>query len=151
MQKLSYEDGYLYLHHSADGPTPVQARPCFPWSEPDRFISLRDYENSELELVEDPAMLDADSHRALKLGLSTSGFVFSIEPIEAIDVEFEIRNWKVKTKQGRQIFQTRLDEWPRQMPGGGYLLRDVAGDMFFIPTVQRLDARSLDLLSGYID
>ncbi|MDJ0807209.1 MAG: DUF1854 domain-containing protein [Gammaproteobacteria bacterium] len=151
MQKLIYKEGNLYLHGARQEWIPVQARPCFPWSEPERFITLRDFENSELGLVEDPAALDADSQLALQLGLSASGFVFRIERVDAVDVEFEIRNWKVKTEQGKQVFQTRLDEWPRHMPGGGFLLRDVAGDMFYIPSVNDLDARSRELLSGYID
>ncbi|MEJ2610833.1 MAG: DUF1854 domain-containing protein [Candidatus Thiodiazotropha sp.] len=151
MKQLSYKGSNLYLHDVDGALIPVQARPCFPWSEPTKYISLRDNKNRELELVEDPANLDADSRTALESGLAASRFVFLIQRITSVEVEFEIRNWTVTTEQGERIFQTRLDEWPRGMPGGGFLLQDVAGDMFYIPMLNDLDVRSRELLSGYID
>jgi hypothetical protein len=151
MIQLSYKDGDLRLHHADGSLVPVQARPCFPWSEPTKYITLRDYENKELSFVQDPATLDVDSQRALASGLSASKFVFRIQRIICVEEEFEIRNWTVSTEQGKRIFQTRLDEWPRSIPGGGYLLCDVAGDIFFIPVLNDLDARSREWLSGYVD
>jgi hypothetical protein len=151
MKQLSYKDNNLYLH-SADGSSViVQARPCFPWSEPSKYITLRDFQNRELEFVADPAILDADSRLALEAGLASTGFIFRIQRIASIEVEFEIRNWTVTALQGERIFQTQLDEWPRSMPGGGFLLRDVAGDLFYIPPLKDLDVRSRDVLSDYVD
>jgi hypothetical protein len=37
------------------------------------------------------------------------------------------------------------------MPGGGLLIRDVAGDLFFIADPRTLDRRSQKLLWAYID
>jgi hypothetical protein len=151
MKQLTYKDNNLYLHGADGSLVMVQARPCFPWSEPNKYITLRDFENRELQLVEDPATLDADSRDALQSGLAASGFVFRLQQIASIEVEFEIRNWTVTTEQGERVFQTQLDEWPRSVPGGGFLLRDVAGDLFHIPPLKDLDARSCDWLSGYVD
>jgi hypothetical protein len=151
MKQLSFVDSNLYLH-SADGSSViVQAYPCFPWSEPSQYISLRDFENKELVLVADPSLLDEDSRSALESGLGGSGFVFRIQRIVSVEVEFEIRNWIVTTEQGERSFQTRLDEWPRTMPGGGFQLRDVAGDIFYVPPLKELDVRSRDVLSDYVD
>jgi hypothetical protein len=151
MKQLTYKDNNLYLDGADGSSVRVQARQCFPWSEPSKYITLRDFENRELALVEDPATLDADSRVALEAGLAVSGFVFRLQQVSSIELEFEIRNWTVTTEQGERIFQTQLDEWPRSMPGGGFLLRDVGGDMFYIPPLKDLDARSCDLLSGYVD
>lgn len=151
MKQLSYTDNNLYLHCADGSLVPVQARPCFPWSEPNKYITLHDYENRELEFVEDPATLDADSRVALESGLAVSVFIFQIQRIESVVVEFEIRNWTVITKQGRRIFQTRLDEWPKINSAGGYLIRDVAGDMFYIPALKDLGTRSREWLSVYVD
>jgi hypothetical protein len=104
-----------------------------------------------MEFVADPAILDADSRLALEAGLALTGFIFRIQRIASIEVEFEIRNWTVTALQGERIFQTQLDEWPRSMPGGGFLLRDVAGDLFYIPPLKDLDVRSRDVLSDYVD
>ncbi len=151
MKQLSFMDNNLYLHSTDGSSVIVQACPCFPWSEPSKYISLRDFENKELLLVDDPILLDKDSRSALEAGLAASGFVFRIQRIVSVEVEFEIRNWIVTTEQGERIFQTRLDEWPRTMPGGGFLLRDVAGDIFYLPPLNALDVRSRGVLSDYVD
>ena len=43
---------------------PVHLRQCFPWSEPGRQLSLRDDEDREVVLVEDPSALREESRRA---------------------------------------------------------------------------------------
>jgi hypothetical protein len=124
---------------------------CFPWSEASRYVSLRNSEDEEVELVRDPAKLDDRSRRALAQALVEAGSVLEIEGIDAIDDDFEIRCWKVRTRQGTRSFQTALDAWPRKAPGGGLLIEDVAGDLFSIPVPERLDRSSRHLLWAFID
>ncbi len=57
----------------------------------------------------------------------------------------------MRTRQGARSFQTKRDEWPRKMPGGGLLIRDVAGDLFFVPEPTDLDSKSQGLVWVFID
>jgi len=77
--------------------------------------------------------------------------VFVVTAVTEIEEEVEIRTWRVATRQGVRTFQTRLDEWPRPLPGGGLLIRDVAGDLYRIDDLAALDAKSLELLWAYVD
>ncbi len=129
----------------------VRVTRCFPWSAPGRFISLRDEQRSEVALIADPAMLDTRSRELLEEALVEADFVFVIEAIDAVTEETEIRCWSVITQQGPRRFQTRRDEWPRPVPGGGLLIRDVAGDLFHIAAPEQLDAHSRKLLWAYVD
>jgi hypothetical protein len=129
----------------------VRLRQCFPWSEPTRHLSLRDAEDREVALVADPAALPAGSRVALERALAEAGFVLRITRVRSIDEEVEIRHWVVETAQGPRAFQTHLDEWPQTLPDGGLLLRDVAGDLYRLPTPAELDARSRELLWAYVD
>ena len=131
--------------------TPACVCPCFPWSEPTRYVSLRDYDEEEIAFVRDLAELDPASRRALELGLVEAGFVLEVVRIDSIEEEIEIRAWRVQTRQGPRSFQTARDEWPREMPGGGLLVGDVAGDLFYVPDPSKLDTRSRDLLWAYAD
>jgi len=149
----------LQIDRSADGqlivvidgkPVAARAVKCFPWSEPQRFISLRDDKNNELMLVNDLTQLDPASRKALELALLESGFVLEIIRIDSIEEEYEIRNWKVVTKQGARTFQTERDAWPRAVPGGGLLVRDVAGDLFHVQP-ESLDAASRKLIWALVD
>ncbi|OLB49866.1 MAG: hypothetical protein AUI08_06820 [Gemmatimonadetes bacterium 13_2_20CM_2_65_7] len=129
----------------------VAVRRCFPWSEPARYLSLRDSEEEEFAVVRDPADLDARSRAALEMALAVAGFVFEVTRLLEIDEEVEIRHWRVETRQGPRTFQTRLDDWPRMLPHGGLLIRDLAGDLYHLADPERLDRKSRDLLWAFVD
>lgn len=129
----------------------VKLRQCFPWSEPTRHISLRDSDDKEIALVDDPASLDAESRQALELALAEAGFVLEVTRVTDIEEEIEIRQWTVETRQGPRSFQTHLDDWPRVLPSGGLLIRDVGGDLYRLAEPQRLDKKSRALLWAFVD
>jgi hypothetical protein len=143
-------DGQLWAIQRGEA-RPVWVRRCFPWSEPAYFISLRDSDEKEFALVQQLDDLDPDSSRVLEQSLAEAGFVMEIVGIESVDEEVEIRSWKVNTVQGYRSFQTRLDDWPRQVPSGGTLIRDVAGDLYHIEDPSALDKKSRDLLWAFVD
>ncbi|HJQ65224.1 MAG TPA: DUF1854 domain-containing protein [Gemmatimonadales bacterium] len=159
-EPLAQRDTELTLEHRADGQLwviqgenecAVRVRRAFPWSEPSRFLSLRDHEDVEIVLVTDPAKLDPESRHALEQALAQAGFVFDVSAVHAIDEEVEIRTWRVETRQGPRSFQTRLDDWPRTLPEGGLLIRDVAGDLYRLRQLARLDQKSRELLWAFVD
>jgi len=129
----------------------IKLRQCFPWSEPARHISLRDSDDKEIALVDDPASLDAESRQALELALAEAGFVLEVTRVTDIEEEIEIRQWTVETRQGPRSFQTHLDDWPRVLPPGGLLIRDVGGDLYRLAEPQRLDKKSRALLRAFVD
>jgi hypothetical protein len=150
----------LLLRRSPDGRllavkdgrhVPVRLRQLFPWSEPRRHLSLRDDDDGEIGLIEDPAALDGESRDALEMALAEAGFVLEVTRVLEIDEEVEIRHWTVETKQGLRTFQTHLDDWPRVLPGGGRLIRDVGGDLYHLANPAQMDKHSRDLLWAFVD
>ena len=148
---IETQDGRLMVNNGKDEAISVRAQRCFPWSEPGRFVSLRDRDGEEVALIEDVAMFDAAPRAAIERSLAETSFVLEIEHVEAIDTEFEIRNWKVRTRQGPYVFQTRLDEWPRRTPQDGLILKDVAGNVFHLRDPRHMDKTSRKLLWPFID
>ena len=130
---------------------PVIVFRCFPWTEPDRFVSLRDEDGDEVALVRDASDLEPASRKVLEDALVEAGFVLEIDAIISVEEEIEIRCWKVQTRQGERSFQTPRDEWPREVPGGGLLIRDVSGDLFFVSDPAALDDKSRRLLWAFVD
>jgi hypothetical protein len=129
----------------------VWVRRAFPWSEPGRFLSLRDDDEEEFALVRDPADLDDASRVVLEEALRDAGFCFEVTRVLEIEEEVEIRHWRVETRQGMRSFQTRLDDWPRGLPGGGLLIRDVTGDLYHLGRTRDLDKKSRALLWAFVD
>ena len=134
-----------------DPPVPVRVRQCFPWSGPHRHLSLRDASDREVALVDDPTALDGASRGAIERALALAGFVLEVTRVLEIDEEVEIRQWSVETTSGPRTFQTHLDDWPRELPDGALLIRDVAGDLYKLGAPQTLDRKSRDLLWAFVD
>ena len=132
-------------------PVGVRLRQCFPWSEPGLHLSLRDDADREVAIVDDPAELDAESRGAIEQALAEAGFVLEVTRVLDIDEEVEIRQWTVETRQGRRSFQTHLDDWPRGLPNGGILIRDVAGDLYRLAAPSQMDKKSRELLWAFVD
>ena len=143
-------DGRVWARLGAEA-TPVRVARCFPWTEPRRWMSLRDTDDEEVALVRDLADLEPGSRKVLEEALLEAGFVLEIEGLDAVDEEIEIRTFRVRTRQGPRSFQTHRDEWPREVPGGGLLIRDVVGDLYWVRDTQGLDRRSQKLLWAFID
>ena len=143
-------DGQLWASQRGEA-RPVFVRRCFPWSEPTDYVSLRDAEEKEFALIRELGDLDTGSREILEQALAEAGFVLEITGIESVDEEIEIRDWKVETRQGPRSFQTKLDDWPRRVPSGGTLIRDVAGDLYYVKDTASLDKKSQDLLWAFVD
>ncbi len=144
------EDGQLWTRH-AGANTSVRPVRCFPWSEPGRYVSLRDVDDEEVALVRDVAALKPEARRALAQALLEAGFVMEIEAILSVEEEIEIRTFEVQTRQGKRTFQTLRDEWPRELSGGSLLVRDVAGDLYLLHDPASMDAKSRKLLFAFLD
>ncbi|MCP5060416.1 MAG: DUF1854 domain-containing protein [bacterium] len=143
-------DGQLWAR-TPDRTCSVRPVRCFPWSKPARFVSLRDRDEEEVALVRDLTDLPHTAQRALGTALIEAGFVLVVEAVLDVDEEIEIRTFRVRTLQGLRKFQTLRDEWPRGMPGGGLLIKDVAGDLYLVPNPESLDAKSQRLLWAFLD
>jgi Domain of unknown function (DUF1854) len=147
-QLNSNEAGQLLLH-SQRGPIPVRPVACFPWSEPNNYISLRNEAGMEVGFIHSPAELDHSSRTALETTLRQTRFVFEVTGIEEVEDEFELRTWSVKTHQGPRSFQTKLDDWPRTLENGGVIIRDLSGDLYHIKDPTALDPASQKLIWAF--
>lgn len=143
-------DGQLWASMNGEERA-VRVHRCFPWSEPGRFLSLRDTDDEEFALVPGLEHLEDDSRRALEGAVAEAGFVLEVTRITEVEEEVEIRMWKVETRQGPRSFQTRLDDWPTDVPGGGIVIRDVAGDLYHVADPDGMDAKSRKWLWAFVD
>ena len=128
----------------------VRVRRLFPWSEGEPYVSLRDGKNREVAALGPDADLDPASAHVLAEATRAASFVLEITRVLAVEDEIEIRRWTVETLQGPRAFQTRLDDWPTEVPGGRFLIRDVAGDLYLVSDPASLDRRSREILWAFV-
>ena len=111
---------------------PVTVRLCFPWKDPESFISLRDAEGMERVLIKRLQDLEPESRALLEGVLAISRFTLEISQIVTIEKEIEMRTWKVTIDGELRTFQTELDQWPHTLPDGRILVTERAGRLRLI-------------------
>ena len=141
---IQLPDGRLALQ-TEKGPEVVQISPCFPWTAAGKYLSLRNAEGKELCFLESPDELDPHSRKLLEQEITQSTGTFQIESIQSLRKEIELRCWEVTTTRGPRSFQTELDEWPRALPDGSFLIEDLFGDLYIISGLDKLDSASAKL------
>ena len=144
------EDGQLWARTNG-AEFAVRVQRCFPWSEPKQFLSLRNSENFEVAMVTHLDDLNGESRVALSEALVEARFVLRVLRIVEVDEEVEIRTWKVETEQGPRSFQTKLDDWPWEVPGCGIVIRDVSGDLYHVAAPKEMDEKSRKWLWAFVD
>lgn len=135
---LHLPDGRLALQ-TEFGPEAVNISRCFPWTAPRQFLSLRNAEGEEKLFLTSLDDLDPDSRKIMETEIARSSGTFRIASIQSLKKEIELRCWEVTTLQGPRSFQTELDEWPRELPDGSFLVEDLFGDLYVVPPLEHLD------------
>jgi hypothetical protein len=144
-------DGRLHLLRAGrDAVVVTLARP-FPWTAPGEYVVLLNEKHQEEALIRNLGELDADTQSVLRTALAEASFVLEITAVHAIKTEFELRNWRVTTRQGPYVFQTKTDEWPQEIGEGEFVIGDLDGNLFHIADLEALDRQSQKLLWPFID
>jgi hypothetical protein len=125
----------------------VRLRRAFPWSGPDRYISVRSAEGKELLLVDDLAAVPAPLRALIERTLADTSFIPRITRVDDIDSQFGYQEWSVETDRGPATFRVQEREDIRFLGGGRFRIKDADGNIYELPNAEGLDARSQKELS----
>jgi hypothetical protein len=114
----------------------------FPLTDPEHYISLLDEEENEVGVIEDPRQLEAKSRRALRSLLEHTYFLPIIQKIKRVTEDFGVYRWEVETNKGERVFEVRGREDVRIVANGHVLVRDIDGNRYHVPSLNRLDPES---------
>lgn len=126
----------------------VDLHMAFPFSDPNRFISVREPEGDEIALIKDLNDLDPTSQQAIRDELSWRYYTPKIQRILSYKEEFGHTYWEVETDRGIHKFVTRgRDQTVRSISEQRTLIIDVSGNRYEIANLEKLDARSKEYLA----
>jgi len=128
----------------------VRVRRAFPWSRPERFVSIRSSEGKELVIVEDVSTLETSLRGLIGEYLAGSVFIPKITRIESIDVRFGFQEWRVQTDRGPIEFRVQEREDIRFLPDGRYSVKDADGNIYELRALNQLDEHSRKALEPLI-
>ncbi len=137
------DEGKLVLRRPGrDDVADVRLRRAFPWSEPNRLISVRDSEGKELLLIDDLEPLDPARRKMIDDWLADTSFIPRIVAVDDVDVRFGYQQWKVRTDRGPAEFRVQEREDIRFLPDGRFRLKDADGTVYEMVSLAELDESS---------
>ena len=145
--------GFLALEFEEETYPRIAVHRCFPFSEPTRYISIREPEGDgkEIGLIEDITTLPEEIQSLLAEQMELRYFTPHIRHIHDIKEEYGYSYWSVTTDRGRCRFTVRFGAGSVIPIGGGrYLVTDIDGNRFEIPNVDALTAKEMKKLDLFI-
>jgi hypothetical protein len=120
----------------------VRLRRAFPWSGPNRFISLRGSDGKEILLIDDLETLPPALKSTVLASLAGTSFIPRITRIEEVDVRFGYQQWKVQTDRGPAQFRVQEREDIRFLSDGRFSIKDADGTVYELDRLDTLDEHS---------
>ncbi len=128
----------------------IKARRCFPYSMPDKFISLRDGSDGEIGIIADLKDLPNDYRRWIEEDLEMRYYVPQVRSIKTIRQRFGGIEWHVDTDRGpKRLITKGVHDTMMEVEIGRFIVTDVDGNRFEIFT-DRLDPASSEWLNRLI-
>ena len=138
MDKGSYR---LTLHNDRSY-TRVSAKRCFPFTLPEKYVSLRDAENEEIGVIREMSSLGKEYRKWIEEMLELRYFLPRITSIVSVRTKRGAVEWKVNTDYGERDFVTwGLGDTMQEVKPEWYLVSDVDGNRYQI-CIADLDAES---------
>ena len=131
----------------------VAVHRCFPHSDPDHYISIREPEGDgrEIGLIEDLNTLQQETREMLREQMNLRYFSPKILRVHSIKEEYGYSYWDVETDRGNCRFTVRMGGGSVYAIGANrYLVTDLDGNRFEIPDLYKLTPREIKQLDLFI-
>ena len=144
-------DTYLVRVEGHDGRVfeDLEPRRLFPFTAPDRFVTLMDSKENEQALINDMNALDEASRRAIEECFAEFYLIPEVTGIIHIDDKGGSFKWKVMTDRGAIQFHIRNRQSDIKQDGNILLIRDSNDNRYRID-LKTLDSRSMKKILSYI-
>lgn len=145
--------GFLQMEFGGKAYSRVAVHRCFPFSDPDRYISIREPEGDgrEIGLIDDMGKLSDQTRALLEDQLALRYFIPKILRVREIKEEYGYSYWDVQTDRGDCRFTVRMGGSNVYAIGKNrYLVNDLDGNRFEIPDLYALTPKEIKKLDLFI-
>ncbi|MBV9848160.1 MAG: DUF1854 domain-containing protein [Armatimonadetes bacterium] len=125
----------------------VRIARAFPFSEPDRYIGLRDGADKDIGLIENPGLLDEESCAVIEQELARRYFTPQIQRVVSVKEEMGTVTWEVETDRGARRFVVRnLRDSTFPLGPNRLMMTDTDGNRYEFPDVTALGGKAYQVL-----
>jgi hypothetical protein len=126
----------------------VRIARAFPFSDPDRYIGLRDGDDKDIGILTTLHGLDKDSRAIIEEELEKRYFTPRIERVLMVKEEFGVVTWEVETDRGPRRFLVRnLRDSTFSLGANRLMMTDTDGNRYEFPDVSTVGTKAMTVLS----
>ena len=126
--------------------TPVR---CFPLTQPDRYISLRNRQGEEVFLAPSLGEFSPEVRKRIEAELAAREFILEVLRIVRVSSIAEPNSWDVETDRGTARFTLQSEGDVRRVGPHRLLIVDTHGIRYLIPDSRKLDSYSKRIIERY--
>jgi hypothetical protein len=123
---------------------------CFPWSMPDRHISVRDQEGMEIYFYTSLEDANPKVKQLVYEEFDVQEFYPRITAVHSVDDQFDLMVWDVETDRGPIQLQVKSLEDVRYVDENRAVIKDHAGGLFEVSDLESLDSQSRRLIEDQL-
>lgn len=143
------EGGFLSLVYEGTSYNRVKIIRLFPFTDPDKYLSVRDEKNVEIGVIEELESLEKETKDMINEQLSLYYFTPQIQKVFGIKDEYGYAYFHVMTDRGECKFTINMGgNAVSKLSDTRLLITDLDGNRFEIPNILELtvkEQRKLDL------
>ncbi|MGI6264363.1 MAG: DUF1854 domain-containing protein [Acutalibacteraceae bacterium] len=147
------DGGFVKMEFGGKTYPRVAVHRCFPFSDPERYLSIREPEGDgrEIGLIDDLKAMPETTRALLEGQLALRYFTPKIRRIRDIKEEYGYSYWDVQTDRGDCRFTVRMGGSNVYAIGKDrYLVNDLDGNRFEIPDLYALTPKEIKKLDLFI-
>jgi len=143
--------GFVRMEMGEETCERIAVHRCFPFTQPEQFLSIRDEEQNELGLVRSLSDLSEEAAALLREQMDLRYFLPQIIKVNSIKDEYGYSYWDVVTDKGGCRFTCRTGGNTVAKPSENRLMvTDINGNRFELADITKLTPKEMKMIDLYI-
>lgn len=144
-------NGFLAMKKDGQDFKRVKLTRVLPFSDPQRYVAVSDYEGNEIGIIKDVAGLSPENAELVQAELGARYYCPTISKVISIREKMGHFYFDVRIGEHKKVFAIRdITKSIKQLDENSIIISDVDGNRYLIPDIWAVDGKSRRKLEPYL-
>ncbi len=144
------EGGFVRMEFRGKTCERIAVHRCFPFTQPDDFLSIRDEEGNELGIIHHLSDLSKEDQELLTRQMALRYFLPKIQKVNSVKDEYGYSYWDVVTDKGACRFTCSNHNAVAKLSETRLVIEDIHGNRYEIEDIYKLTPKEIKKIDLYI-